>query len=188
MAVAEKLKLCSATRKWDKMSREERAVALAKDVLAIIGAKRVKVDTGSYIRMADVKGNVKDDAKKVLSRQRDCEVCAKGALLFAKITARNNATLRDIGGRQYNKVVEISPGSEECVDAVSDAFDADTCHRIEAAFEGCFHWATNDEGGSFKGAVGWQKKYVSPRSRLIAIMKRVIKNNGSFTMADVENP
>jgi hypothetical protein len=188
MTVATKIKLKSATKKWRQMSKAERRVALAEDVLSLLKMKRMVVESGCYIRKSDLPScKLKDDARAVLSKTRTCKVCAKGGLLFARIMSRNALSLQQIGGQEdfwMDGAVCVEASNEMCVDNLRDSFPEPMLDAIEAAFEG--QWINGAD--NFELSKAWYEKYPKALTRLKKIMQRIVDNSGEFTAHDVFKP
>lgn len=187
MAVATKkrLRLKSATKNWRKLSKAERRVALANDVLQLLAARKATAESGMYIRNYGLDCSPDDDAKEALeSSKQTCRVCAKGGLLLARVMGRNAVTIGDIGGSpSYSGGSNLDASNNDCVRHLKDSFSTSMLDVIEAAFEGQFMvW------GEFGAHDKWCRKYPSDKKRLAAIMTRVVANKGEFTRDDLENP
>lgn len=170
------MKISCSVKKWDTLTKEERLFRLAKDALIHINAKRVNVARNYYIN-GKVDEYNKDAREYLLENQ--CQVCAKGALLVSKILARNNVLLRDIGVQSNGLITQ----HQQLIDILHDV-DRLTLDMMEIAFEGCNFYNFNIKEPYDE----WRNRYYSDKERLVAILKRIIKNKGTFTEEDLVNP
>ena len=145
---------------WDAMPPGERAVAVAKDVIAQLKRKAFVATPNTYLfHDGDISHLMpEDDLRAHLAELGNCKVCAKGAIflcsvrLFDQVTVGNNDSL-------YNSRV------------VWDLF-GDDANSIEYAFEG---W--NDD---YTPEREFYAAHPDPKRRLIAIMQNIIEHDGRF--------
>lgn len=143
---------------YEKATPAQRRVMIAKDAIGQIKAKKYEVGH-CYLRVYEDMGSFRfrpsDDAREVLSRDDApvCRVCAKGALFLSGIRIKNCYTMDE------TKHARIQPAAD------APGFSASQWHRIEIAYE---------------DSPKWFKRYEDDTARLIAILKNIIKNNGTF--------
>jgi hypothetical protein len=169
----------------------ERAVAVAKDVLEHLGV--MNVEKGAYVRflsdgysdkrplyespLYERKGDLQDHLDEV---QEKCEVCALGACLLSKARLYDNIDMR--------KFVAMSPaGFQEIRDMLNDIFDPKSMDLIETAFEKArFDYSYyaflrgSDEYRELDEAIRFGQQFNCPKRRVTAVMLNIIKNNGFF--------
>jgi hypothetical protein len=152
---------------YDKMTRAERRVAIAKDVIKHIQAKRLKVKS-SYGYVVHDKGwdeltgviETEGKATKVAEKlKEECTVCARGAMMLCKVSKYNHY--------EFEKGWGISCAST--TDALKDAFSEEQLNLIEDAFELC--GVSQDS---------WLRQILDAEDRLLAIMQNIVDHNGSF--------
>lgn len=144
----------------DQKAKER--IAIAKDALAWIKAGALTPIKGSYI-IAEKKVLYEDRGKQL----RDivlgpCKVCARGCLFIAKAVRYDNVLASQLQQAAYND------------GPLSEHFDADQLNLIEYVYEG---WDTQF---IYSDDINWMTKYPSNTIRLIAILKNIIKNKGTF--------
>lgn len=145
-----------------KLTKAQQRVAVAKDALAQLKAEKYKATSGVFIDSGFLNNlcysDSTDQAQPVLQNMGTCRLCAKGAIFLSTIRKYNKAT-----------VYELTHAHE---DVSNDLFGQDNLDRIEAAFECWSHvsWKACDFGD----------KYINDHDRLVAILKNIIKNNGTF--------
>lgn len=192
------------SKTWDEMTPAERRVVLAQDVIAHINAKRLLHvhDNQCYVNVSvDLTDAEKDrerrwlDAlprKETISRRivrrlmKRCDVCARGALMLARIDRFNSMKIRDLHIGQFG-VGSMEVMSGDTVKALAGAFTKSQLGLIEAAFElrspcvihsNFFDTWIDWVGG--KNAVEFGGDHKDPTSRLIAIMQNIIDHDGEF--------
>jgi hypothetical protein len=177
---------------------QAKRVAIAKDALNQIKLEKYKVLSGNGYVVNDkldkeviklhesLVAEGKDVAKvelrthldKLLGKVKKCEVCAKGALFLSAIRKFNNFSLKDS--------VNFSFGTEFCEidDAASDEtrkiFGKANADLIERYFEKSDPYKDlKDKDGDHVG-FKWSHGYEDDQERLIAILKNIIANKGTF--------
>lgn len=171
-----------------KLTKAEMRVAVAKDVIAQIKAGRYEVQTGAYFNIServsdffrglfglgikDVgKEQMKDYMKEITAEP--CTVCAKGAAFLSYVKLFNKTPMSRIFDGDGDFFGDADP-----TDNGFDLF-GDKAEMMEAAFEGDDINGVLSEAALEK-ALDFNARYGDAESRLIAIMKNVIKNNGTF--------
>lgn len=156
--------------RFERMTPEQRRVAIAKDVIAQIRADRYRVTTGEYFTARDEDGEpLPRDRPEVVDDDRvRCDVCAIGSIMASGVRLFNREhTLR------YSHHV------------AAKYFSSDQRALIECAFETSRTFA--DRAGSLGRrhplileAVNFGRSFALPSERLEAIMRNVIHNGGEF--------
>ena len=162
---------------YKQMSRKEKKIAIAKDVIANIHLKNLNIQSGNaYMDSGEI--YVEDDlevlckylpSEKVAELLRPkCEFCARGAMMICKVAKFNNYEF-------HSGYIDQDATTE----ALKDAFSEDELEDIEAAFE---LWA--DCSGrviSLPDNVieNWES-IVGAEDRLLAIMQNIIDHDGKF--------
>lgn len=167
---------------FNRLSKAAKRVALAKDVLEQIKAKRYSPTSGVYVEVNATEAaeefglsNLDDlEANKaLLTGMASCTVCAKGALFMSHVMKTNDCTID-----QANN----SDDSDSIGDRLDDIFDRDQLDLIESAFErDSNHCSGTDNSDDLVDkAVDFGYKYSNSDKRLIGIMNNIIKNKGIF--------
>lgn len=167
------------------MTRAEKRVAIAKDVIKQIKAGRYGLRTGVYIASD---GDIEIDRydQKVVKRLKRCDVCAIGSAIAS-------------GMRLFNKCnLDVSACGDEALRAVRKWFSPSQAIAIEIAFEGHYgeqgygqgygiygmqsgHFATTKEHVLNKAALEFFScRSGDPELRAIAIFQNIVDNNGTF--------
>ena len=169
---------------FDRLSLNEKRVAIAKDVITRINNSNLIEIRGqiinNYIELPMI-DNPQDEINK-----ETCQVCARGAILCSWIGNFNN-----VGWKELNKIGGVSCGnnysSTAFPTALLDVFDRVMLDNIEAAFEASvYDWHYDmvethkyvdafgglDEDGDIIGAP------------IIELMEWIIKNEGEFPLPE----
>jgi len=170
------------TKPKTRLSKAEQRVAVAKDALKQLQYEKYTATKGVYIgheletRVCKwVDGyddaelsNAKEQLQPLLIKDKGlCKVCAKGALFLSAVRKFNKATVGDMSDENF-KVAENIFGSTN--------FDL-----IEAAFEKWDYLRGNSTWNiPSLDAEAFGHKYDNDHDRLVAILKNIIKNNGTF--------
>lgn len=151
---------------YDKMTRAERRVAIAKDVIKHIKAQQLRVrggygycvhdDHSAGLVRAFSKG--KTDRESVDRLKGECTVCARGAMMLCKVAKFNHYDMHNLSYISQHMTTE----------ALQDAFSENQLNSIEAAFE------CNGDGDS------WYELIENDEDRLLAIMQNIVDHNGTF--------
>ena len=172
---------------FSKLSKSQKRVAIARDVLEQIKQEKYVANTGSYISYMTFNGgeyiNKYEDIKKNFKKINNCRVCAMGACLLSATKFANKLSFGDIGdsidGLHNDKVKEL----------FASIFSPLQLLMIETAFEKkhegtrvgvrLFDMDKFNYDGELRKCVAFCDSY-HPQDRMIAIMKNIIKNKGTF--------
>lgn len=153
------------------MTRAERRVAIATDVIKAINAKRFgKIAAGvGYVRK--LKDPYFDGVPHTIDQEvasdlmPRCTVCARGAMMLCRISKYNGIEI----------VTDYSVDDRDTSKALKDAFSVDQLSEIEQAFE-----STPSEYSGVTHAECFGASFEDDEDRLIAIMQNIIDHNGTF--------
>lgn len=193
---------------FSKLSPSQKRVAIARDVLEQIRLGRYVANAGSYIDelvMKDGKERYEmygKDIKHNFSKIKSCEVCAMGACLMSITKFENKLNFEDVG----NKISDLD--KEKTKELFSSLFEPSQLLMIERAFEGDYLGTT--VGGNIfdldeydfkkqiakcedffqrfnkEEGIGYdelkEQKRLNQENRMIAIMKNIIRNKGTFKL------
>lgn len=164
------------------MSDAKLRVEIAKDVLAHIKAGNFTVETGSYFHSSvgrvshilnrDGKGS--KPLKELIEGTLDCQVCAKGGLMYAHIMRGGDAPV--------SRWALINSGQN--YETILTYFPAKMLAEVETLFEGkVFQWNechfSDEEAELLENYYSKQGyKNLMDEDRLVEIMKLLIKNKG----------
>lgn len=172
------------TRKaWDKMSKKERRVSIARDVLRRLERGELRLGINYYCEPDDdedfalQKGDIsKEDITKL---QTECRVCARGAFMISRISKCKDVKWEQLKNGKSNT---IHVDNEANSNILKDSFTQKQLGLIEAAFEFSLEYGV-DYGNSSEDsreAAKFGYDLDKPQDRLIAICQNIIDNDGKF--------
>lgn len=178
------------------MTKREKAVAVAKDVLKQLKAKTIQAHQGVYVSIA-LKEPIKVgcDLQTALLKQQFCSVCAMGAAMvsYAKLfdnvpvleNANGLAAIKSYGG-------DVLGASRDQAEAVLKRILSE---KEIALLEGAFEaggWAADgrpmDNREASADAEGWGAYFYglslggNSSERLKGLMRNIIRNKGYFVV------
>jgi len=179
---------------WKSLTPAKRRVAIATDALGqvLAGGYTLSSDHGDYLSIE--KSEINDDVtvmfrKRNLSSpasdsdvaflQKNCQMCARGALLLSRVRKFNSCSLADVGfGRSRSEITYISASSDHTTDALKGAFSVTQLEMIEAAFE---RWGGIHDGRDLAREFG--EDHDDDDDRMIAILQNILDHKGTFKPA-----
>jgi len=171
-------------KKFNKLSKTAKRIAIAKDTVAAINAGTVvpSLDTG-YLDAELPEGvNIRTQflVGQALNTPVHCSACALGSMFVVKVLITNAVDAESRWDR------------EEIVEELVDIFSQAQLDLIESAYEGVYvgtfdaayqkRWQDKHPAllAKLKRAVAFSDRYASASRRMRAIMRNIIKNNGVF--------
>lgn len=158
--------------------RSTRRIEVIKDALKRL--RYLNLSTNEYLRIRyqEFIGNEcnTEQANKYISKiEKNCEVCAKGALFLSHIRKYNEVSVSDV----------LNSNADSYICSNLKEFDIENLDLVEAAYQCCpnCRWDDNQETKELdKKAVifGQGFDYRNKKSRLKAILKNMLDNNGVF--------
>lgn len=172
------------TEKFKSLSKSEKKVIVAKDVLKHIKSKKYRANAGQYFLNINLEGGVldSDGIKENIKKIKRCDVCAMGACLLSATSYLNKLTFHDLPHATDN--------TSDSWELLIKIFSAKELTLIENCFEG----ENGDSGFGIKrvgaylgGAIPdnaiyrqYYVEFTDDQKRLTAIMKNIIRNKGKF--------
>lgn len=170
---------------FDNASPEQKRVMIAQDVLDQIKAKRYIAKSGTWVdpqynRNVSVKNT--DSVQKLFADNviEKCDVCALGGMFMSCTNLNNNVsvkTLNNINGYNNVGLGDRIKKNTKLPNELNRIFSKDQLTLIEIYFEGGSGWFLSDDDDPHVFNFFEQK---TATQRLVAIMKNIIKNNGTF--------
>lgn len=154
---------------FKSLSKAEKRMFIAKDVIDSIKAKKLIATPGTYV-VVNKNYSTLINQDVLCASDTICNVCGIGALFVSKVKIDNN----------FNSEIE---GDEEIRDVLSTYFSRPQLALIEAAFEGWEVDYLDDDSDKLKleeKCIKFHNKYKDDGDRMIAIMKNIISNKGLF--------
>ena len=172
----------AANEAFKKLPVAAKRVAIAKDVIADLRAKKLLARAGTYVNLntsEDVA--VPEDLQEALvcGAVKNCTVCALGAMFVCGVKAMNKAETEQAYGMDDIDIKQYFEG----------IFSRDQLCLIETAFEQSIKYIGDydveaqydeDKDNSPHPAVTFGRTYDLDEDRMIAIMKNIIANEGTF--------
>jgi len=163
--------------KWNlyfkSLTKAEKKIAIAKDVLTQLKIKKYKANSGSYIKLNDYKFGMEDDVQYNFDKIK-CDVCALGSAAMSCIKYTNNVKFKDVYFSEDNIFKELIK-----------IFTKKELVLMEYCFEGfeydfigmSYNWRILLFKKEIEKTRSFYEKYTDSDKRLKAIMNIVIKNN-----------
>lgn len=156
---------------FDKLTQNEKRVAICNDVIARIDAENIIANHGQFFINSDTiymreSIPVQEQINKIA-----CHVCAKGAIFCSWVGNFNNVT-----HDQLQNTYEDTSSLNRQVPELIEIFGEEMLDNIEAAFEGesyCWHY---DEYETQRYADAFADY------KLRDIMEYIVTNNGEFPL------
>lgn len=156
----------------------EKRVVIAQDVLARLGAGKIRAISGSYFEVEEgyserdhntlPAGDLREALRDRERRRKRCEVCALGAMFYSQVMLGNGVHL------------SVSRGgfSQQIKQKLKQVFDEMQMREIETAFEGDRY---DDFGGSPEALAFFRRHAdASEAQRLRFICLNIVRNDGTF--------
>lgn len=169
---------------FNKLSLNEKRIAIAKDVIIRINnsnffEERGQILKGEVIRFCDI------DPKDAINT-KECNVCARGALLCSWIGNFNNMKWNDLMNFNSSTSTDTTYSSTAFPSQLLEVFDQVMLDNIEAAFENCtFDWHY-DKIETQKYADAFERENededCTVGTPIIELMEWIIEHKGEFPL------
>jgi len=183
-------KIEEKNKQFKRLSKTEKRVAIAKDVLQQLDEKSFKAES-CYLDVARgddekrirclIQNSPEEKASYALASAK-CEVCGIGSLFVSTIELENKATVSDLFDNTENYEAMSIPfvGKKKMADTLSKYFDEDQLDLIEAYFERTVVHANGNLRITDinENSPIWETNRKSERLRMI--MNNIIENKGKF--------
>ena len=162
---------------FERLSKKQRRIAVAKDVLRWLKLGRMTAKRRTYLR-----ANTLTPEGKI--NGYNCQACALGGLFACAVEQKKGFSLLGLSngyGNDYGT-------QDQMHKALSGFFTRDELMNIENAFEGRTSdgWLVNgqgdydDEDNFSKAAATFNAGVPSAKKRMQRIMRNIVRNNGRF--------
>lgn len=177
------------------MTKAEKRVAVARDVLAQIRAKTIKPSRGNYIAATlSVIPREGDDVQALLrdGKVKSCQSCALGSAFLSYARLYDNVKVEPYGEfspeMDYPSVGGAIPTKrihgDRPTDTLELVFDPKQLELIEHAFEAPSRNVSIPDYELTEADIALAKKYGKryrkDDERLVAIMRNIVRNKGTF--------
>lgn len=182
-ALLEKFTVINGNAAFKRLSASAKRVAIAKDVLAQLAARKYRATCGTYVDGLDVSQNVADDVQLqeiVAGQQESCDVCGIGSVFLSAVRLGDNLK---VGDALYDRDYDANFDESVMADKVREYFEPAQLALIETAFERSRigmseDWHEDDD--AMERALKFGSRYRSDTARLKAIMENIVENKGVF--------
>ncbi len=170
---------------FKKATKAQKRVMIAKDVLAQIKDKRYSALQNSWVVARYKYGFMPDNESGVQElfahkKIKHCKVCALGGLFMSCINLNNSTTHADFSVESEN-IGKMIWKNEKFSNGLDKFFTKLQLRLIEFYFEcGEGFFSAPNLCVHYDRAELFYNKYPNHKNRLKAIMKNIIKNNGTF--------
>lgn len=164
----------ASNRRFMKMSKPRRRVAIARDVIAQLATGKLVATSGIYVESPNLKtydSNVELQSL-LLPPTVSCDVCGIGSLFVCGIQRANKFTTGDAKADDGSGAVS----GRIAFKYLERFFDRSQLQLIEATFEG---WGSS-QCVSFHDSVRIVDDGEADKARLRLIMENIIANKGTF--------
>ena len=165
----------AAEAAFKKLSKPMKRVAIAQDVIASLKAKQLTAQARNYLTVDD--GALHTNFQTALALGQKCTACALGSLFVCAVKVQNDVCTED---------AEYAAEQVSVHGYLSDIFSVEQLSLIETAFE-CSAADVpglladdEDPSDAFNKAIAFGHRYESDHTRMVAIMKNIIKHEGTF--------
>jgi hypothetical protein len=160
---------------FNKLSKSEKRVQIAKDVLDRIEIKQLTLKQGKILNLIDFRSYEYDvSLKEVLNTQKvECTVCAKGGLFMGYVGRTNDFQVGSMDGDPSMTTSEMFK--------LRELFTQKQLNTIEYVFEGSPYEGRFTTREATR-AVAMCRKYNDSTERMQAICENIIRNKGAFKL------
>lgn len=172
---------------WRATTKPQRRILVARDVIAQIKADRLLPMKGRWIDLyrdwssAAYYDTMDSMQEVVLAKKAKCQVCALGSIMASMVLFKNMVTIGNIDRDfDYYRLRKFKRRKDNV--GIRALFSRDQLELIEGAFEmgSGLHGTLKQHVKGWEEAKAFGVKFNDSTSRLIAIMKNIIKNKGEF--------
>jgi len=163
-----------SNKAFHKMSKKQKRIAIAKDVLLQIKKKTYVGYQGSYIQGLDSDLDSTELQECLLTDAPECRVCGLGSafLSLARLGNKVEIPIDDTGSRDYHYTLDPIFGKKqrELIEATFEGWGLDSSYMDDPI---------NDNPINYRH-MKFYNKYIDDTERLAAIFRNVVKNDGIF--------
>jgi hypothetical protein len=178
---------------FDAMEPRAKRVAIARDVIENLKSKKLVARAGSYLMVRDGEefgqpyfnnfygddgSNKNGSFQETLNSIPQCQVCAKGAIFACTVMRRNQVKNNQV---PYNDCYNWT--GDSLFELLGNIFSPMQLRLIEVEFEReDIEWQNHMISGAdkIKPLMQLDERFDTDEDRLIAIMKNIIRNRGTF--------
>ena len=176
-------KIQESNKEFEKATKAEKRVMIAKDCLDYISKNHLKAKTGNTFARGLLAISSSNSIQATFGEET-CTVCAKGALFFGAIMRNGDCTYNNVISSQYD-------GKNDDYEPLLKFFSHKQLALIETAFEGQCYEHRNEKGrevgrmdiitcDEFNSAEHFYHAYITDTLRFRGILENIIENKGWF--------
>lgn len=172
-------------QKQIKLTRQQKRILIAKDVLKKIENNEILFARGRYwdSSLEDYLLDTYEDRVDRINI-KSCRVCALSGMLLSHIDKFNKCEVVDLIGNDANYVRSdniIYVRSDNIIKVLSRNFTLKQLYLIECVFElGGGGFSYNLPNKLILASQNYGKQYAEDKNRVLAIMRNIIRNKGEF--------
>ncbi len=178
--------------KFNRLTRAEKRVAIARDVLAQMGTGRFVAEAGYWLTLPDAFYLIEaTDAQKekntelqsILKKREQCQGCALGGMFMCAVERANKLKVRDLSTFEEATKEDMDEDpwyldnlqveGEDTLDYLKRFFSEEQLTLIESAFE-------QGDGAYGKAGADFCANVLEASDRMRVIMQNIIVNKGKF--------
>lgn len=183
-------KIAKENAAFEKLSPAKKRVAIARDVLAQLNAKRFIATPGNWavpkgkeslLSASEAKTKQNKELQEIFSKIKTCNTCALGGLFVCAVESADKIKVKDLLDFKSNEeapfddTCDVDINEDDITTYLEKYFSYDQLAEIEYAFE--------QGGGALSGsqeALSFVDDVESPSERMRLIMENIVVNNGIF--------
>lgn len=173
-----KAKLSAKNTKFWALGKARKRVAIAKDVLKWIEDKKFRPRSGDYLE--GTFSSNKNDSLDITLNNTFCTACALGACFIGMVDLGDKIKVGDVfeGNLSTYNTVNVT----SMINHLKVIFTGLQMDLIEAAFEKSAGMSrkTDKDHPLMHASIAFGKRFSSDTDTMVAIMKNIVKNKGSF--------
>ena len=180
-------KITKKSKPFSRLSKSEKRVAIAKDVLGQLKLKKIVAERGVYVDIP-LLDNEEGKQLQSLLKKKQCNCCALGSCFVSLVRKENKFIIKHKHIR--NSIKNGYIGKEDFRSRLKKYFTQLQLDLIESAFEGNVNHTDGDTtSDKFSYAHKFHDKFRTidksmtkqqQNDCLVAIMKNIIANKGTF--------
>lgn len=164
----------AAKKKAKSQPKKLTAVAIARDVLALMEAKKIRARTGVYFDLGSSNEAKFDGSLQAAMHNRNfktCDVCGIGAMFMAYVDKKNEVEVHEVCDS-----IALSDDRALIVEKLTPYISERQLDLIEKFFENGYM----GDDGIDPVINDWQGRYSTAKAMLTAICENMIANKGIF--------
>ena len=176
-------KLTKKMKTFSRLSKDQKRVAIAKDVLEQVRLKRIIATEGSYVGLTLVQSEIGTQLQDLLPKKK-CKCCGLGSCFVSLVRMENKFVVKEDYVDGQDSYIEKGDFQSR----LRKYFSQMQLDLIETAFEGTPLYRNSYTGSpQWEKAVDFNHKFGesdhTPKQQekcLVGIMENIIENKGTF--------